>query len=184
MQPSRLVQPFQATAPQVIDSSAKCANAAPCLQKGFAFAAFLLAAFLTILSTSVFAQQEATISGILADPSGAGVPGATLTLTSQDTTAVVGTQKSDASGNFAFQAVPAPGTYTISVQAAGFARLEQKDIVVTAAERRSVGTLALAVGSATESVTVKPASLPFKPKARNVRATLTSKKSVLCSLAD
>ena len=77
----------------------------------------------------------------LADPSGAGVPGATLNLTNQDTAVVVQTQKSDASGNFSFQAVPAPANYSISVQASGFSRLEQKDIVLTAGERRSVGTL-------------------------------------------
>ena len=153
MHPSRFVQLFRATAPQVIDSSAQCASATPCPRRGFAFAAFLLAAFLTILSMPVFAQTTATISGILADSSGAGVPGASLTLTNQDTTAVVATEKSDSSGNFSFQAVPAPGAYTISVKVTGFARLEQKDIVVTAGERRSVGTLALAVGTATESVT-------------------------------
>ena len=110
----------------------------------------------------VFAQTTATISGILADSSGAGVPGASLTLTNQDTTAVVATEKSDSSGNFSFQAVPAPGAYTISVKVTGFARLEQKDIVVTAGERRSVGTLALAVGTATESVTVEAAVTPVQ----------------------
>jgi len=47
----------------------------------------------------------------------------------------------------------APGTYTISVQASGFTRLEQKDIVVTAGERRSVGTLALAVGAGLQVMT-------------------------------
>ena len=129
-------------------------------RKRFVFAAFLLAAFLTILSTSAFAQTTATIAGVLADPSGAGVPGATMTLTNQDTTAVIGTQTSDASGNFAFQSVPAPGTYTISAQASGFSRLEQKDIAVTVSERRSVGTLTLAVGSTTDSVTVQAAVTP------------------------
>src|ERR1017187_6715837 len=135
MHPSRRVQLFRAAAPQVIDSSAQCASVVPCPRKGFAFAAFL-AAVLTILSTSVFAQTTATIAGVLADPSGAGVPNATMTLTNQDTTGVVGTQTSDASGNFAFQSVPAPGTYTISAQASGFSRLEQKDIAVKVSERR------------------------------------------------
>jgi hypothetical protein len=52
---------------------------------GFAGAALLAAAFVSIWSTPVYAQTQATISGILADPSGAGVPGASLTLTHQDT---------------------------------------------------------------------------------------------------
>lgn len=162
MRPRRLVPPFQAIASQVIDSSAQCANTVACPKNGPAHAAFLSVAFAAILCAPLFAQTEATISGILADPSGAAVPGASLALTNQDTTAVVGAQKSDNSGNFSFQAVPAPGTYTISVQFRGFARLEQRNIVVTAGERRSVGTLTLAVGSTSESVTVEAAVTPVQ----------------------
>src|ERR1700742_493509 len=84
-------------------------------------------AFFTLLcvgafsfSTPIYAQTEATISGVLTDPSGAAVPGAALTLTNQDTSVVVQTQKSDGSGNFSFPAVPAPGSYSIAVQASGF----------------------------------------------------------------
>jgi hypothetical protein len=158
----RPVQLFRAAAPQVIDFSAQCASATPCPQKGFAYAALLLAAFVTILSTPVFAQTEATIAGVLADSSGAGVPSASLTLTNQDTTVVVETQKSDTGGNFSFPGVPAPGTYSISVQVTGFKRFEQKDIALTAGERRSVGTLRLVVGSATDSVTVEAAVTPVQ----------------------
>src|ERR1700736_126800 len=71
--------------------------------------ALLLVGFACVLQTRVFAQQPATISGFLADASGAGVPGANLTLTNQDTAVVLTTAKSDASGKFEFPAVPAPG---------------------------------------------------------------------------
>ena len=113
-------------------------------------------------SLPTFAQTEATITGVLADPSGAGVPGATLNLTNQDTAVVVQTQKSDAGGNFSFQAIPAPANYSISVQASGFSKLEQRDIVLTAGERRSVGTLTLTVGSTTDSVTVQADATPVQ----------------------
>jgi len=127
------------------------------LQKS-AYAALLL----SVLSTQSFAQQVATISGVLADPSGAGVPNANLTLTDQATAVVVGTEKSDANGNFTFQAVPTPGTYTIGVQVSGFARLEQRDIVVTQGERRSTGTLALVLGSTADSVNVTAEATPVQ----------------------
>jgi Carboxypeptidase regulatory-like domain len=123
---------------------------------------FLLALFTSILPTAVFAQTEATISGVVADPSGAGVPGASLILTNQDTAVALITEKSDSTGNFAFQAVPAPGTYSISIQASGFSRLEQKNIVLTAGERRSVGTLTLVVGSTNDSVTVQADATPVQ----------------------
>jgi hypothetical protein len=90
------------------------------------------------------------------------VADASLSLTNQDTTVIIATMKSDATGNFSFLAVPAPGTYTISVQVAGFARLEQKGIVVTQGERRSVGTLSLVVGSATDAVTVQADITPVQ----------------------
>src|ERR1035438_1817285 len=80
-------------------------------QRGFSPQTPLLAVLMAVLCSHAYAQSEATITGILADPSGAGIPGASLSLTNQDTTAVVGTQKSDVGGNFSFQAVPAPGAY-------------------------------------------------------------------------
>ncbi len=116
----------------------------------------------SVLPFATLAQQEATISGILTDPSGAGIPGASPTLTNQDTGVVLTTAKSDSSGSFAFPSVPAPGTYSFSVQVPGFSRLEQKDIVVTGGERRALGTLALAVGNASESVTVEAGATPVQ----------------------
>src|SRR6267142_2639594 len=96
--------------------SAPRASSSPCLVNRIACAAFLLAGFACVLQTPVLAQQPATISGFVADASGAGVPGANLTLTNQDTAVLLMTTKSDTKGDFAFPAVPAPATYSISVQ--------------------------------------------------------------------
>jgi Carboxypeptidase regulatory-like domain len=76
-----------------------------------ACAALLLASLACVLQMPVFAQQPATISGVLADSSGAGVPSANLTLTNQDTTTAQAAAKSDSIGNFEFPSVPAPGIY-------------------------------------------------------------------------
>ena len=156
MRSLRLVQLFRAA------FSAPRARAIPCPPRGLACAALLFVAFVTILAMPLFGQTEATLSGVLADPSGAATPGASLTLTSQDTTAAIATLKSDASGNFSSRAVPAPGTYSVSVQVGGYARLEHKDIVVTASERTPLRTVALSVGTATESVTVETAVTPVQ----------------------
>ena len=132
------------------------------LLKRISSTAFLLAGMACVAGMPAFGQQEATISGTLTDPSGAGVAGASLALTNQDTGVALINAKSDSGGSFAFQAVPAPGTYTISVQVSGFSRLQQRDIVVTEGERRSVGTLALTVGSTSDSVTVQAAATPVQ----------------------
>src|SRR5665213_1281320 len=140
--------------------------------KHLAHLLLLLAACACVFEARVFAQQEATISGILADSSGAGVAGASLTLTNQDTSVVLATAKSDGGGNFSFQAVPAPGTYSLAVEVSGFSRLEQKGIVVTQGERRSVGTLTLAVGSTSESVTVQAQTTPGQTESAERSADL------------
>ena len=132
---------FAGVVPRVISSSARWLRPIGHRARSFAYAALLTGAFVSVLPMPVLAQQVATISGFLADSSGAGVPGASLALTNQDTAVVVITEKSDSTGNFSFQGVPAPGTYSISVQVSGFSRFEQRDIVVTQGERRSVGTL-------------------------------------------
>ncbi|MEA2874384.1 MAG: hypothetical protein QOH67_4366 [Hyphomicrobiales bacterium] len=137
-----------------------------------AYPALILAGFTCILQTPALAQQPATISGFLADPSGSGVANASLTLTNQDTAVALMTQKSESSGNFDFPSVPAPGTYSISVQAGGFTRREEKGITVTAGERRSVGTLTLAVGSVNESVTVQASTTPVQTESADRSASL------------
>ncbi len=124
--------------------------------------AFLLAIALSAVPAGVFAQQAATISGDLADPTGAGVPGAILTLTNEATAIVVITEKSRPDGSFSFLSVPAPATYSIAVQVSGFSRLEQKGISLTVGERRSVGNLTLVVGNTSDSVTVQAEVTPVQ----------------------
>ena len=159
-----LVQSLREIAPQP-DSSARRANRIAC-------AALLLAGFACVFQMPAFGQQPATISGFLADATGAGVPGATLTLTNQDTAVVLTTAKSDSRGDFEFPSVPAPGTYSISVQVGGFTRREEKGIAVTAGERRSVGTLSLAVGSINDSVTVQAGVTPVQTESAERSASL------------
>ena len=122
----------------------------------------LCTAALLVFLVPAFAQQTATISGILTDSSGAAVPEAAMTLTNQDTGVTVIAAKSGPAGSFSFQAVPAPATYSISIQVTGFSRLEQKDIVVTEGERRALGTLTLVIGSTSDSVTVQAAATPVQ----------------------
>src|SRR5215469_11038319 len=91
-----------------------------------------------------FAQTTTgDINGVVADQSGAGVPGCTLTLTDQAT----GTQRkttSDSQGGFNFVQLPV-GTYTLTAKAAGFKTMSQRDVqvhvatITTAPVRLEVG---------------------------------------------
>jgi len=71
------------------------------------------------VATSLFAQNATTsLRGVVKDPSGALVPGATVTL-SNDATGQVLQTKSDNSGTYQFNQIQ-PAKYSITVSAAGF----------------------------------------------------------------
>ena len=109
--------------------------------------------FLVGLPAVLSAQVNGIISGTVADPSGAAVPGATIKLTSEGTGAVL-INTSDADGNFVFSAV-LPGIYTISAEHQGFKKFQKEQIELTPGNRLAVGTLTLSVGQVSESVTVQ-----------------------------
>jgi len=96
------------------------------------FAGFV-SVFLSIfvLNSGIWSQTvQGVITGTITDPSGALVPGATVTITNQGTDASQSaTTGSD--GSYRFPLVP-PGTYTIDVKAASFAELRAPGIVVEA----------------------------------------------------
>lgn len=56
-------------------------------------------------------------------------------------------------GDFVFTALQ-PGTYTVSVTAQGFKKLDRPNMVLNANDKLALGTLSLEVGSITESVEV------------------------------
>ena len=85
------------------------------------FPLFPLLSALFVLSTlPSFAQYTANIQGVVLDQSGAGVPKASINLMNVATSATKATE-SDASGNYRFVNI-APGSYKLTVQAAGLRR--------------------------------------------------------------
>src|SRR5262245_7549896 len=90
-----------------------------------------LALCLALLATSVGAQTATTgtIEGIVTDPNGAVVPGATVKVSSPNLIRAQ-TATSDSQGRYRFANLP-PGKYTVTVEAvSGFAKFEQADVEV------------------------------------------------------
>ena len=105
------------------------------------------------------AQTSTTgsVSGTVTDPSGAVIPGATVTLSDrQGGTSVQA--KSNEQGRFSFPLLR-PSTYTVRVEASGMAPTEQK-VPVQVGESPEV-TLAVAPASANQAVTVSAQSVPL-----------------------
>ena len=117
--------------------------------------AILIALVGAVLLPLVASAQAVTgtISGSVADSQGQVIPGATVTVISEATNeprVVV----SDSRGDFQATNLQ-PGRYTIRVALQSFRTLERKNVVLSAGERLSVGTLALEVGGIGETVVVE-----------------------------
>jgi len=74
----------------------------------------------------------ATFYGIVNDPTGAVIAGATVSLTQQDTGAVVNAM-TDSSGEFTFDFLRA-GTYDLRIEAPGFKAYSSRGITLTASQ--------------------------------------------------
>ena len=112
----------------------------------------LAALLMCLLALTAFGQQTTgSLGGIVSDPSGAVVAGATVTAVNTATGAER-SAVSSSTGTFDFQALQ-PGTYTISIDAKNFKRAVSRDIVVSVATTTQV-TIPLEIGLAGETVTV------------------------------
>src|SRR6516164_4296104 len=88
--------------------------------------ACLFAVFLAIiLCIQVLAQSTGSLRGQVSDPSGAGIPGATVTLTGPANTVKVST--TDATGAYTIVGLPG-GQFTVRVAAPGFNLFEKTNL--------------------------------------------------------
>ncbi len=119
-------------------------------QGGLRWVLILLAAA-TISSINAQNNQFGDIHGTVADPSGAPIPNATVTLTSP-ALVVSQTATTDSNGNYHFEQLPV-GAYKITSSAPGFQQYVRENIQISAGFSAEVN-LPMTVGQQTETVTV------------------------------
>ncbi len=95
--------------------------------------------------------DNASILGIVSDPTGAVIPGAKITIQNQGTSAKT-ELTTDQSGAFAAPVLPV-GTYNVTVSATGFRTYVLENIRLSVADVRKL-PITLTVGTVTEQVTV------------------------------
>src|SRR5260370_38521762 len=115
--------------------------------------------FLLLMSASAIRAQDipGTIAGTVLDGSGAGVPGAEVTITSLDRNQVVRTAPTDGAGNYSAPLLPV-GKYSVSVEAKGFKKATQTDITLNVNDKLTAN-LRLEVGDVQQEVTVQAAPI-------------------------
>src|ERR1035437_187811 len=118
-------------------------------------AALLL--LLALFALPVQAQYRTSIQGIVMDPNGALIPGATLTLKDLATNATV-VRTSNDSGIFNFNALPAD-LFTLTVEKQGFKKKILTDLQLIP-EQPNALNVQLELGAVTESVSVNASLAP------------------------
>jgi len=129
-----------------------------------------------ILMSSVAGAQTNTgvISGRVVDPTGLALANAQVTLT-DDRTGETWVSATGDTGDFVFASVK-PGRFTLVVEAPGFKRFQKTNIILTANERLSAGTLELEVGVLTESITVMAEVTPVQTTSQERSALLSDRQ--------
>lgn len=117
-----------------------------------AFAVAILGLLASLLVSGVAAQTvSGTVSGTVLDSTGQSLPGASVTLTNEETGADRSIQTGEA-GAFLFAAVQ-PGRYTVRIELSGFTSYERKNVTLPPNEQLSIGSVELSLGSFSETVT-------------------------------
>jgi hypothetical protein len=115
-----------------------------------------------LFAVCAFGQTSASLSGTVHDPNGGALAGAKVTVSDPTKNLSLETQ-TNTDGTFSFPVLQ-PGSYTVSVEAAGFKKAVQSGIVINASDRQSTGIIKLEVGdiSNTVEVTADAAQLQIK----------------------
>ncbi|HYM12587.1 MAG TPA: carboxypeptidase-like regulatory domain-containing protein, partial [Bryobacterales bacterium] len=102
----------------------------------------------------LLAQQAGTVNGLVADPSGAAIPGAKVTL-EQIGTGITRTVNTASDGLYSFSSV-AVGDYTVTAEASGFKKAVSPNVRVEVAQTVRLD-LTLEIGAVTEQIEVSAA---------------------------
>ena len=117
----------------------------------FASALFILALCMSSVVLNAQTYTEGAIAGTVFDPTGAVVPGATVSIVNNGTNAAT-SLKSDASGYYKAPQVQ-PGTYTVTITAPGFETFKEVNLIVVVNEVSEVSPH-MVTGAATTNVEV------------------------------
>ena len=116
--------------------------------------------------------STASFSGVVSDPSGARVPNASVTLSSPEK-GITRAFKTDAEGNFTFPLLPA-GTYTLTVEAAGFKTFKQLGIALEVGQS-ATQSISLTIGATTQIEVTSTAPL-LQTDDANISAEVSTKQ--------
>ena len=124
-------------------------------------------------SPALQGQATGTFSGTVADKSGASIPGASVTATSQ-TTGLAREAKTDEVGHYLIPLLPV-GTYTVRVDYTGFQSSETKDLNLQVDQARELD-FSLAPASVSSTITVAGNAVAVETANASLGQVITSQQ--------
>ena len=141
--------------------------------KSLAFRVATLVVALMLMTVSLSAQQSSgSISGVIQDGQGAVVPGAKVTLLNQAQGTVARELLTSGEGTFFFTPV-IPGTYTVTVEAAGFKKYSRRDVTLFAQDRIGIPPIVLDLGAVGDTITVESGAVTLQTVSAERSGVLT-----------
>ena len=138
----------------------------------------LLITVLLLLPSALFGQATTgSVTGIVADSTGAVIPHATVELTNGQT----GTSRktvSNGAGYFVFASVEPSINYTVSASVANFRPWQSQPFALRPGDQINIADMRLAVGAETEQVTVEATSTSMKDLDTGERADVINAKEI------
>ena len=126
-----------------------------------------------LLATAAHAQYRASIQGIVTDPQGEAIVGATVTLTNEETGQKYTTSSGEGSV-YNFNGLP-PSKFTITVEKQGFKSKTIKSFGVIAEQANAVA-VQLEIGQVSDTVTVNGDEVPLiDTETANLQGTVHSR---------
>src|SRR5579872_7411282 len=144
------------------------------MPKFVAFGSAVLIVFALAMRAPALAQGETTsaITGSVADPAGAAIPGTTVTVTNVEN-GLKRSVKTDDSGRFSFPQLK-PGTYSVKAEADGFAPQQNNAVSAGLGQKQTVD-FKLNIASASESILVQEQAPLINPENPNTSTTLNAR---------
>src|SRR5437870_2819043 len=137
-------------------------------------ASLSIALFILVVSASLFAQDTASITGTVTDPSGAAVKGAQVRVSSPDR-GIDHTVPTNDSGDYLVAGLP-PGPVDVAVTAQGFKKFEAKGVILRVGQKARTD-IALQVGATSTEVTVEGAAVAqVETQSSDLTGTVTGKQ--------
>ena len=132
-----------------------------------------LCLLLVVSTASMYGQEfRGRIQGNVTDPTGSAVLGATVTLLNTQT-GITATRQTDEGGRYLFDLI-SPGTYSVTVEYAGFSRFQQSDIILQ--QRGDIAiNAAMRLGDVKETVTISAEASMVQFNTAKLETTVDSK---------